>query len=59
MVITGCFAALRGEEIVRIDVGSMREHWEEAMGYKDGKHVPLMMAGRFKRETREKLFCEL
>jgi hypothetical protein len=49
---------LRGEEIVRIDVGSMREHWEEAMGYKDGKHVPLMMAGRFKRETGEKLFCQ-
>jgi hypothetical protein len=58
MIIAGFFAALRGEEIVRIDVGSMRKHWEEAMAYKDGKHVPLMMARRFKRETGEKLFCQ-
>jgi hypothetical protein len=59
MIIAGFFAALRGEEIVRIDVGRMREHcWQEAMAYKDGKHVPLMMAGRFKRGTGEKLFCQ-
>jgi hypothetical protein len=58
MLIAGFFAALREEEIVRIDVGNMREHWGEAMAYKDGKHVPLMMAERFKRETGEKLFCQ-
>jgi hypothetical protein len=31
-LIVEFFAALRGEEIVRIDVGSMRQHWLEAMG---------------------------
>jgi hypothetical protein len=58
VLISGFFAALRGEEIVRIDIGSMRHHWTEAMGCADGKHVPLMLAGRFKRETGEKLFCQ-
>jgi hypothetical protein len=51
VLISGFFAALRGEEIMRIDIGSMRQHWAEAMGCVDGKHVPLMLAGHFKRET--------
>jgi hypothetical protein len=58
MLITGFFAALRGEEIVRTDVGAIRKDWNEAMGWKDAPHVSLMLAGRFKRETGEKLFCQ-
>jgi hypothetical protein len=57
MLIAGFFAALRGEKIVRLDVGSMREHWQEATGYGEGPLFPLMMVGQFKRETRLKLFC--
>ena len=50
MLIAGWFAALRGEEIVRIDVGQMRNHWVES--------VKLMLSGRFKREIGEKVFCQ-
>jgi hypothetical protein len=57
-IITGFFAAMRGEAITRVDVGSMRAHWEESVGYPDCSHVPLMLAGRFKREIGEKLFCQ-
>jgi hypothetical protein len=58
MVIIGFFGALRGEEIVRTDVGAIRKYWNEAMNWKNAPHVPLMLAGRFKRETGEKLFCQ-
>jgi hypothetical protein len=58
MMIDGFAAALRGEEIVRIDLGAIRKHWDEAMEHPDAPHVPLMLAGRFKSEIREKLFCQ-
>jgi hypothetical protein len=58
MLLGGFFAALRGEEIVRIDVGEMRNNWSEALTYPDMAHVPLMLAGRFKQEIGEKLFCQ-
>ena len=32
MLIAGFFAALRGEEIIRADVGAMRKFWNEAVG---------------------------
>jgi hypothetical protein len=58
MLVTGFFAALRGEEIVRADVGAIRKYWDEAIRWPGAQHVPLMLAGRFKRETGEKLFCQ-
>jgi hypothetical protein len=58
MLLTGFFAALRGEEIVRADLGAIRKYWNEAVAWKDAEHIPLMLAGRFKRETGEKLFCQ-
>jgi len=58
MLISGFFGALRGEEIVRVDVGEMRSNWKEALSYPELAHVPLMLAGRFKREIGEKLFCQ-
>jgi hypothetical protein len=58
MLIAVFFAALRGEEIVRVDVGAMRKHWAEAVAWKGAEHIPLMLAGRFKQETGEKLFCQ-
>ena len=36
----------------------MREHWEESTQGFNHPHVPLMMAGKFKRETGIKLFCQ-
>ena len=58
MLIAGWFAALRGEEIVRIDVGQMRQHWDESVNHTEEPHVPLMLSGRFKREIGEKVFCQ-
>ena len=58
MMIAGWFAALRGEEIVRIDVGQMRDHWLESMNHTEEPRVPLMLSGRFKREIGEKVFCQ-
>jgi hypothetical protein len=58
MLISGFFAALRGEEIVRADLGAIRKFWDEAVSWKGAEHVLLMLAGRFKRETGEKLFCQ-
>jgi hypothetical protein len=58
LMINGFAAALRGEEIVRMDLGAIRKHWDEAMEHPDAPHVPLMLAGRFKREIGEKLFCQ-
>ena len=56
--IAGFFAALRGEEIVRVDLGAMHKHWDEAVNFRNAPHVALMLSGRFKRETGEKLFCQ-
>jgi hypothetical protein len=58
MMIDGFAAALRGEEIVRMDLGAIRKHWDEAMEHPDAPHVPLILARRFKREVGEKLFCQ-
>mmetsp|Transcript_5670 Transcript_5670/g.8718 ORF Transcript_5670/g.8718 Transcript_5670/m.8718 type:complete len:94 (+) Transcript_5670:5009-5290(+) len=58
MLICGFFAGLRGEEIVRTDLGAIRKHWQEAVNYRRASHVPLMLAGQFKKETGKKLFCQ-
>jgi hypothetical protein len=41
-----------------MDLGAIRKHWDEAMEHPNAPHVPLMLAGRFKREIGEKLFCQ-
>jgi hypothetical protein len=47
-LVGGFAAGLRGEEIVRMDLGAMHKHWNEAMEHPDAPHVPLMLEGRFK-----------
>ena len=58
LIISGFFAALRGEEIVRIDAGAMIHHWNESFNYSEAPHVPLMLVGRFKGELGEKVFTQ-
>jgi hypothetical protein len=58
LIIAGFFAALRGEEIVRVDAGAMIKHWDESFNFKEAPHVPLMLVGRFKREIGEKVFTQ-
>ena len=57
MLLSTYYAALRGEEVVRVDLGHMLKYWEEAMTH-EVKHVQLMLTGRFKQVVREKLFCQ-
>lgn len=58
MLIAGFFAALRGEEIVRVDISAMLLHWNESTNMASSPHVPLMLVGRFKREIGEKIFTQ-
>jgi hypothetical protein len=55
MMLRGFTGGLRGEEIVRMYLGVMRKHWNKSMENLDSPHVPLMLAGHFKREISEKL----
>ena len=58
VIIIGYFAALRGEKIGKADLGAMIKYWDKGMGHPDHPHVLLMLSGRFKGETREKIFCQ-
>ena len=58
MLIAGYFAALRGEEIVKVDLGAMNQHWEEATGYDGCSHVPLMLAAKLKGTNGTKLHTQ-
>ena len=59
LIIAGFFAALRGEEIVRINSGAMIHHWDESYNYQEAPHVPLMLVGRrFKGKLGEKVFTQ-
>jgi hypothetical protein len=58
ILIAGYYAALRGEEINRVDIGAMRKYWTEAVTHIQHPHIPLMLAGTFKREVGQKLFCQ-
>jgi hypothetical protein len=57
-IMAGFFAVLRGDEIVRIDIGNIRKYWGESLNYPEAPHVPLMLTCHFKREVGEKLFCQ-
>ena len=49
----GFSAALRGEEIMMIDLHSLSEHLEDAAGH-SLPFVPISLVGRFKGETGNK-----
>jgi hypothetical protein len=53
----GFSAALRGEEIPRLDLGAMRKNWIEALtSHPSSPHVPYVLIGRFKNITGERDF---
>ena len=58
MLIAGFFGGLRGEEVTRMDIGLIRKYWNEATSAEDSPHVPMMLQGRFKKETGDKVFCQ-
>ena len=58
LIISGYFGGLRGKEISKANLGAMRLHWKELVGYQCHPHVPLVLCGRFKGQIGEKLFCQ-
>lgn len=58
MLVMGFGGSLRGEELPQVDVGGIRKHWREAMGYHRKPHVPLVLAGRFKGMIGEKQYIQ-
>jgi hypothetical protein len=55
---TGFASGLRGEELPRIDIASLRKHWSEAVNHPRICHIPLCLKGRFKRQVGEKTFVQ-
>jgi hypothetical protein len=58
LVTTGLGGGMRGEEIVRIDIGVIRKHWDEALRHPEEPHIPIAMVGRFKRTVGEKVYIQ-
>ena len=58
IVIAGYYGGLQGEEIGKVDKGSMLKHWDESIKHRNSPFVPLILVGRFKRVTGEKMFCQ-
>jgi hypothetical protein len=59
MMITGLGGGMRGEEMVRVDVGLIRKHWAEALAHPEEGHILLAMSGRFKRQVGENMYVQL
>jgi hypothetical protein len=58
MITVGLGGGMRGEEMVRVDVGLIRKHWADGLAHPEEAHVPLAMAGRFKRQVGEKVYVQ-
>jgi hypothetical protein len=58
MIVGGLVGGLRGEEIIRVDLGVIRKHWKEACDHPDESHIPLAMVGRSKSQVGEKIYVQ-
>jgi hypothetical protein len=58
MITAGIGGGMRGEELVRVDIGVIRKHWKDLLTHPEEPHVPLGMAGRFKRQVGEKVYVQ-
>jgi hypothetical protein len=58
LVTVGLGGGMWGEEIVWIDIGVIRKHWQEALKHPEEPHIPLAMAGRFERTVGEKVYIQ-
>lgn len=60
LAATGCLltigfsAALRGEELLKLDIGEVLRRWKGATTHPSHPHCPVSLRGRFKGETGEK-----
>ena len=58
IIISGYYGGLRGEEINKVDVGATRKHWKGAIAHPKHPHVPLILSGKFKKQTSLKVFYQ-
>jgi len=58
MMALGYLAGLRGEEIPLTELGGLRKHWSEGVECRRKTHVPLVLAGRFKRQVGPKVYIQ-
>jgi len=58
MLAVGFCAGLRGEDILKVDLGGMRSYWDEGINHPKFPHVPLILVGRFKGEKVGKIFVQ-
>ena len=58
MLCAGYLGGFRGEEITQISLGGIRKYWFEGTNHPIAPHVPMILSGRFKRETEEKFYCQ-
>ena len=54
-VATGFLGGLRGEEVLLMELSSIRKHFEDGLGW-DPPHILLPLLGRFKGKTGERCF---
>mmetsp|Transcript_3766 Transcript_3766/g.5131 ORF Transcript_3766/g.5131 Transcript_3766/m.5131 type:complete len:384 (+) Transcript_3766:6692-7843(+) len=57
-IISGFISALRGEEMVKIDLGGIRFYWNEGIHHPSVPHVPLIILGKSKGEKSHKMFVQ-
>ena len=58
IVLGGYYGGLQGGEIGKVDKGSMMKHWDKSIKHGNSPFVPLMLVGRSKRVSGEKMFCQ-
>ena len=54
LITVGFSAALRGEELPKLDVEDIMRRWHGAVEHPSHQHCPIGLRGRFKRVTGEK-----
>jgi hypothetical protein len=57
MILVGGFSgALRGEELLKLELGAIQKHWDKGIHHPSTPHIPLVLSGQFKLSDRERLF---
>ena len=59
VIIAEYYTGLQGEEINKIDVGVTTKHWKRSTNHVEYLHVPLMLSGKFKKQTGRNFFVSL
>ena len=57
--IIGTFGnGLRGEEVIRTELGEIRKYWTESLDHPTTPHIPWVMSGRFKQLVGERMYFQ-